>query len=402
MNWYYYIAWAVAVSQIPFLVFAIRNYLYAIAKYKKKRAYYTPRTAVIIPCKNLDRDFDRNIASFFAQDYDSYILWFVVADKEDPAYHELRKLTEELRSRSKAKDVQIFVSGQGQSCSQKVHNLLYCYRRIPGDVEVLAFADSDICVRSDWLRHLVNRLRLDQNGATSGYRWFIPKTNNLATLALSAINARVAQLLGNTRCNQAWGGSMAIKVQTFRELKLDEIWPKTLSDDLSLSWAVKSVRKKVEYVPGCLAPSYESTTWATLFEFARRQFIITRVAAPGTWWFGLISMLYSVLSLWVTTALALYARKNGDPNVVFYAAVPIIVFARQFASAILRQRMAGKLLWEHRPKMRFAAAADVLLFWIWSALLLLIIISSAFGRTICWRGIRYKLLGPNLTVVLHR
>jgi len=49
--------------------------------------------------------------------------------------------------------------------------------------------------------------------------------------------------------------------------------------------------------------------------------------------------------------------------------------------------------------MRAACAADILAFWLWSFLMLLLIISSAFGRTICWRGIRYKLLGPTEIVV---
>jgi hypothetical protein len=50
--------------------------------------------------------------------------------------------------------------------------------------------------------------------------------------------------------------------------------------------------------------------------------------------------------------------------------------------------------------MKAAMAADILLFWVWSILLLVIIISSAFGRTVTWRGIRYKLLGPTKTIVL--
>ncbi|MHC4483447.1 MAG: hypothetical protein ACYSW4_07860, partial [Planctomycetota bacterium] len=80
-----------------------------------------------------------------------------------------------------------------------------------------------------------------------------------------------------------------------------------------------------------------------------------------------------------------------------------------------RQKMAGKLLkYESRPSMtgedkrratgdgRRAMAADILFFWLWSLLLLFFIISSAFGRTIQWRGIRYKLLGPTETIVVGR
>jgi len=399
MDWYYYIALAAIASQLLFLFQAYSNYRYALNKYRRKRSWYRPRTVLIIPCKGLDSAFQENITSFFDQDYENYLLWFVVADESDPAYSELCKLKDRLSQSSKAQDVQVFVAGEGQSCSQKIHNLLYCYERVGDDIDVLAFADSDICVRINWLSHIVYPLRQSKNGAASGYRWFIPKQNNLASLALSAVNARIAQLLGNTRFNQAWGGSMAIRVDVFRKVGLDKIWPKALSDDLSLSRAVKKAGMKVVFVPACLVASYQSTTWRELFEFGRRQFIITRVSTPGTWWLGLFGNLYSVLGIWGAAGLAIYAATIQDKNLPLFAAVPAIFFVSQLSQAILRQKMIGKLLEKELLQTRAACAADILAFWVWSVLLLLFIATSALGRTICWRGIRYRLLGPTETIV---
>ncbi len=413
MDWYYYIALAAIASQLIFLLQTYNNYRYALNKYKRKRTWYRPRTVLIVPCKGLDPAFQKNIASFFDQDYENYLLWFVVAEESDPAYNELCSLKEQLSQNSQAQDVQLFVAGKGHSCSEKIHNLLHCYNKISDDIEVLAFADSDICVRSNWLSHLVYPLRQPKNGAATGYRWFIPKKNNLASLALSALNAKIAQLLGNTLFNQAWGGSMAIRVEVFRQVGLDKIWPKALSDDLSLTCAVKKAHLKVAFVPACLVASYESTTWQKLFEFGRRQFLITRISAPKAWWLGLCGSLYSVLGIWGTTGLAIYAAKIGHKNLPLFIAVPIIFFAGQLIRAILRQSMAGKLL-EHSQKGRLtvehqaipmtyigtARIVDILAFWIWAFVLLLLIVSSAFGRTICWRGIRYKLLGPLDTIKL--
>ncbi len=408
MDWYYYIALAAIVSQLLFLLQTRNNYRYAIKKHRKVRSWYRPRTVLIVPCKGLDSAFRENITSFFNLDYEDFLLWFVVAEASDPAYAELCELKDRLKAGSKAKDVQVFVAGTGQSCSQKIHNLLYCYKkigdspatRIGGQVDVLAFADSDVCVRSNWLSHLVYPLRKEKNGAASGYRWFIPKKNNLASLALSALNAKIAQLLGNTRFNQAWGGSMAIRVGVFRKLGLDKTWQKTLSDDLSLSGAVKKAGMKIAFVPACLVPSHEATGWRELFEFGRRQFLITRVSAPATWWFGLFSSLYSVLGLWGGAALALYAARIHSPHVLLFAAVPAVFFSGQLTRAVLRQRMARKLLGNEPHAMRAACAADCLAFWLWSLVLLLLIVSSAFGRTIYWRGIRYKLLSATETVVV--
>ena len=399
MDWYYYIALAAIISQLLFLLLTYSNYHYALAKYKKKRVWHELRAVLIVPCKGLDTDFQSNITSFFNQDYENHLLWFVVADESDPAYSELCKLKNQLSQTSKAQDVQIFIAGKGQSCSQKIHNLLYCYEKISDDIEVLAFADSDACVRSDWLSHLVYPLRQSKNGTATGYRWFIPKKNNLATLALSALNAKVAQLLGNTPFNQAWGGSMAIRVDVFRRLGLDKIWKKALSDDLSLSTAVKKAGMKVAFVPACLVASHESTTWSKLFEFSRRQFLITRIYAPKIWWFGLLSSLYSVLGIWGAAGLAIYAAMIQHKNLDLFVAVPIVFFVNQLGGAILRQRTAGILLKHERRAMRTACLADILACWLWSLLLLFFIISSAFGRTICWRGIRYKLLGPTNIIV---
>jgi len=399
MDWYYYIALAAIVSQLFFLFQTYNNYHYAVRKYKRERSWYRPRTVLIVPCRGLDSAFQQNITSFFEQDYENYLLWFVVGDESDPAYGELCQLKNRLSQTSKAQDVQVFVAGKSQTCSQKIHNLLYCYEKIGDDIDVLAFADSDICVQSNWLGHLVYPLRKAKNGAATGYRWYIPKKNNPASLALSAMNAKVAQLLGNTRFNQAWGGSMAIRVEAFRKLGLDKIWPKALSDDLSLSVAVKKAGLIVAFVPACLVASHEVTTWRKLFEFARRQFLITRVSAPRTWWFGLCSGFYSILGLWAAAGLAIYAGAVQNEHLLLFTAVPVVFFAGQLIRAILRQRMAGKLLEHERPKMKVARAADILAFWLWSVLMLFLIISSAFGRTICWRGIRYKLLGPTEIVV---
>lgn len=399
MGWYYYIALAAIFTQLAFFWLLYRNYRYALAKYKKKRLGFRPKTVLIIPCKGTHAEFESNISSFFQQDYEDYLLWFVLEDRCDDAYEKLSQLKQRLARTSKPCDVRVLIAGRATACGQKIHNLLFAYNQIPEDTQALAFADSDICVHPDWLSHLVYPLRQQKNGAASGYRWFIPQRNNLATLALSAINAKIAQLLGPSRFNQAWGGSMAIRLDVFRRIRLDKVWAKALSDDLTLSREVKKAGLKVAFVPACLAASYQTVNWTGLFEFARRQFLITRVTVPATWWFGLAGSLYSVLGLWAGAAVAVYAALINHKNWPLFAAVPVLFFAGHLWHCALRQRMITKLLQKHVRQMKFAILTDLLTGWIWSALLLLIIISSAFGRRIRWAGITYKLLGPTETVI---
>ncbi len=175
MDVLYAVTIALIFSQLLFLLFVSVNFRYALRKFRVKRDWYRPRTALIIPCKGIDEEFDKDIASFYAQDFENYLLWFVVSDKNDPAYGRLQELKNKLSGSSKAKDIRILTAGFAQTCGQKIFNLLYCYRLLPADVEVAAFADSDACVHSDWLNHLVYPLSKEKFGAAGGYRWFVPK-----------------------------------------------------------------------------------------------------------------------------------------------------------------------------------------------------------------------------------
>jgi len=382
----------VMIAEILFTIQVYCNFHYAIKKYRRKRLFRTS-CVLIVPCKGLDETFETNICSFYQQAYEGYKLWFVVEDKADIAYEVLLRLKDSYALTSSALDVRILVAGKTAGCSQKLHNLLYAYTQTDSDVKVLVFADSDACAGPDWLAQLVAPLRKSSIGLSSGYRWFVPKTNNLATLALSAMNAKVCQLLGNTRYNLAWGGSMAIRRADFERLDIPRLWARSLSDDLSLSRAVRKAKMRTRFVPACMIASYTSTTWSKLWEFARRQFIITRVYAPRLWLFGLLGALFSVAGLWGGLALMVYAIVVRPAFWLEYAAVGIVFLTCQILRAVIRQEMAFYLLEKDRDALRLARWADWLGFWAWDCLMLAVIAASAFGNTITWRNIRYRIHG---------
>jgi len=405
VEWYDAIALAAVLGQLAFAYYAVRNYRYVRATHRKTAPLADPpHVTLIVPCKGLDTQFEHNISAFFRQDHGNYGLIFVVQAQTDPAYDRLQSICERMAPEATTADVRILVAGLSTACSQKIHNLLYGIERISQETQIIAFADSDICPRHDWLRRLSRPLRRSLNrskiGLATGYRWFVPAEDNLATLALSAMNAAVAQLLGNSPFNHAWGGSMAVRVEDFRRLGLPDIWKSTLSDDLSLSQAIRKARMKVAFVAGCLAASHESMTWPDLVEFGRRQFLITRVYAPSTWWLGLISSLGAVVGLWGSVALALHARAVGTDHARLYALVPALFIAGHLLRAFLRQSMVARVFPEHTERLKAARRADILGFWLWSPLLLALILSSAFGRTIRWRGTRYRLVSSTRTEVL--
>jgi cellulose synthase/poly-beta-1,6-N-acetylglucosamine synthase-like glycosyltransferase len=396
-----YILIAAIAAQLLFTIQVINNYRYALQKSERQRTGYRPQCLLVVPCKGLDEAFDTNIRSFFEQDYQPYHLRFVVQEESDPAYKRLLELKSLYEPNCRAQSIEIRVAGLTQSCSQKLHNLLFAYEHRPETTEALVFADSDACAGPDWLAHIVYPLRKDKNGASGGYRCFVPGKNNLATLALASVNAKICQLLGNTRFNLAWGGSMAILVKNFAGLGINQIWQKALSDDLSLSRAVRKNGFKMVFVPACMIASYETTTWSKLWEFARRQFVITRIYAPGMWLFGLFSAIFAVVGLWGGLWLAIWATVTGYSYANLCLALPIVFFACQAFRAVLRQKLITALLPKDKEKLKRAILGDIFFFWLWAILLLLIILSSATGRVITWRGIRYRLNSPTDVSILN-
>ena len=179
-NIYNYLASIAVVAQLLFMLRVIKNYRYALRKASKVHTHYRPRTLLTVPCKGIDSEFDKNIRSIYALDYDNYYVNFVVEDESDEAYARLCQLKDELASSCKAIKVNVLVAGIAAGCSQKIHNLLFSVASAEDDVEVFAFADSDACLRENWLSHIVYPLRKSRQGASTGYRWFVPVENNMA------------------------------------------------------------------------------------------------------------------------------------------------------------------------------------------------------------------------------
>jgi hypothetical protein len=193
---------------------------------------------------------------------------------------------------------------------------------------------------------------------------------------------------------------MAIRTAVFKELNIDKVWSKTISDDLSLSYTIKLAGFKVAFVPACLAASYEQIDWKGLLEFGRRQFLITKVSAVWTWITGFLGSILGVFGPILTAGIGIYALLAEVKFAYLYVCVPFLLLLMQFLQAILRQTMLGKMLMEEREQMKKARTFDICMFWPMSYLFLIIMLTSVFGRTIHWRGIRYKLLGPTETVML--
>lgn len=365
-----------------------------------RRELYMPFASVFVPCRGLDDGLWMNFAALFLQHYPAYELLFVTDDAEDPALAVVQHVRETLGERSVAR-VRTVVAGPATDEGQKVHNLRAAVKEAAPESEVFVFVDTDARPRPDWLRSLVAPLADEATGAATGYRWFFPVRGGFASHLLSVWNASIASALGeNTRRNFCWGGSTAIRRETFERLNVEEAWRGALSDDYALTGVLQRAGLPVRFVPDCLTPSFEDATARRLFEFTTRQIKITRVYAPDLWRIVLISNLLFVVVFYGGVILAA-ARAALGLRFAWTLAVVGTIFLLGTWKSFFRLRAVALVLGDHHAHLRRGLWAHLLLWPVSSALFLANALAALLSRRIAWRGITYRLKSPRETEIIR-
>jgi len=358
-----------------------------------------PPAVVILPIKGVDAGFDDHIRRLLNQRYRRYRVMFVVESEADPAYAALQRYATGERGGAGLTDVRLIVAGLASRGGQKVHNQLAAMRQLTETDRVVVFADADAAPDGRWLWRLAIFLRRENVGVTTGYRCFTTTDGALPSRLLSVINSSVATLLGPSRRNFAWGGSMAFHRDGLAEQAVIESFDGALSDDYQLTRTCRAEGRRVYFVMRCLVASPTAVTWRRLFEFGRRQYLITRIHAPKIWWVGLAAT--SVyLAGWVA---AIAAAATRTPGWGWGLAAAALVYLADVGRAT-RRRAAAREAFDPATfdRLNPAFALDRWATPLTMAVHWLIILSSAVGRTINWAGVRYRMNRPRDVVIVDR
>ena len=359
---------------------------------------FTPSVDLICPCCGLDPSLDDNLRRILVQDYPDYKVIFTVADSTDPAVPVIRKLIDQFGPDRAC----LVVAGKATTCAQKIHNQLAAIRQGSRNAEVLAFVDSDIHPGPALLRHLVDPLVRPRIGVVTGYRWHVPTRHNLATTTLAYLNGIPAGAMGQHRLNHAWGGTMATRREHFDRLKIADIWSGAITDDLTLSSAAKKAKLKVMFEPKCFSASCDSFTWPQLFEFTRRQLMITRTCAPWLWLMLFGASLQYAITFWLGLFLTIWALHAGHPDLHLIWPIPVIVYALAVLKGACRLSNGYRAVPEHAQAIKRAAWMDIIASPFANLVMLICLIASALTKTITWRGITYRLHGSGKTEIISR
>ncbi len=364
----------------------------------KEYLQFTPFATVFVPCRGVDRGLKENINAIFAQDYPKFEVVFVTDRGDDPSIATIEAARREFTGSVPA--MRIMIAGPAIDCGQKVHNLRAAIAEADSQSEIFVFVDTDARPSANWLRFLAGPLHDPNLGATTGYRWFVPVLGGLASHLCSVWNGAIASALGESlEKNFCWGGSTAIRRDTFSQCRVIEYWRGTVSDDFALTGALHESGLPIKFVPQCLTASLQDCTLRELIEFTTRQLKITRAYASHLWRGVLIGSIFFVLVFFGGFALvivrALLGLSFAKPLLLL-----LIILALGSMKSYFRLRAVSRVVREDRIGSVGATLAHLTLWPLASLLYLYNALAAVVSRRITWRGITYELKSPTETVIL--
>ncbi len=354
----------------------------------------TPFVTIFAPCKGIDHGMQENFDALLQQDYPEFEVVFIIDDADDPA-----AVVIESAWREAERHVKLVVAPKATESSQKVENLREGVLHADERSKVFAFVDSDARPSRDWLRNLVAPLANETVGAATGYRWFISEQETFASEMRNMWNASIASALGpNRSTNFCWGGSTAIRRDAFDRLNIRERWHGTVSDDFTVTRAIKEADLEIVFVPRALTASIENSTWRELFEFTTRQMKITRVYLSKLWVASFLgSGLFTVVMIAALLIMILSSKNDLPVAAAMFTLLAVTFFS--IGKSWLRMNAVRLVLPQFDAKLRRQFLPQITLWSLTPALFLLNCFVAFFSHRIYWRGTTYDMISLEETRV---
>ncbi len=354
---------------------------------RRKQGFH-PRVCLIMPCKGNEPGLEKNLEAALQQNYGNYHAIMVTDSTHDPAYD----VAKSVLARHPERISQLCTSDISIAASGKVAALLTALDEDKGQTDVYAILDSDALIPARWLEDLVDPLKDESVGATTGFRWYFPSHRGFWSYVEAAWNAAGTNLLFNNRYNFPWGGAMAVRAETLDRIRIRQVWSTAVSDDLTLNYALRKHGYRILFLPQCAVATFNHTNLHDFLNWATRQTTLTRAFNRGLWNYalaayaffdfvfllGLVSVLLGamVAPAWFVPSALLFTPsvfgilRSAKRNSTFSRAMP--EFKEEFERTGLRQ-----------------AIASFIVPWVMTYC----IIKSARTHEIEWRGRIYRLTG---------
>ena len=350
--------------------------LVAVLFWDRRRAPTTlpqrPPVTVLKPLCGAEPGLYSNLRSFCEQDYPAYQMVFGVRDPADPAL----AVVEQLRLAFPSLPIDVVVNPQLHGSNFKVSNLINMLTRAKHDV--LAIADSDTRVGSDYLR-LVTVPLLDHSVGlvTSIYR-DVPTGSIWSRLGAMYIHewympsVLLAWLFGHQ--GYVSGQTICLRRDTLQAVGGLQSFANYLADDHRLGELVSGLGLRIVLSPYVVRADHHESSWGSLARHELRWMRTIRALRPRSYCFLFLSF-----SLPLAIVGILLAAAPTSVSIAAWALFLVTVVARLVLHCVPWLRGDRPLV----ADLWLVPAQDLLLVWVW--------LQAFFISRISWRGIEFDI-----------
>jgi hypothetical protein len=342
-----------------------------------------PPAAVIVAVKGVSPTTLVFFEKLLGQAYADFKIIAAVEAEDDPAAALIRNLEKVAPGK-----ISLTIAGRVTQGGQKVANLLAALDRLDDRDEIVVFTDADTLPDANWLGRLVSALVDAGFEAVSGYRWMVPVDGTLASAFVAAANTSIVTApRAPLPINLCWGGSVALRTETLKNIDIRKYWDGAISDDLQMTRALKEHGIKIYSPRQSLLLSPVAFDWPSAFAFGIRQYRLCYLHFPWLWVFGIFCLLTPILSLPIAVSLAL----EGDPGAIAILGLSLICGELRFRC---RRRIAQSLFGPKKAGYeRLTGQVDRWLRPLWWVFHGLCALAAPLSRKIHWAGVDYHVLG---------
>jgi len=352
-----------------------------------------PKVAVILSLRGRDPYLDQCLRNLIKQDYPDFQIYLVVDSETDPAWDSIRKI------RSEFGDVMIVdtLKYRRPTCSLKNSSLIQAINALPLDVEVVALVDADAIVSPTWIRSLVAPMANPEVGCTTGIRWFAPTESSFGSRLRCYWNHVAASMIHASHI--PWGGSMAVRRNLLDEGLADE-WSRMFCEDAHTINYLRRKGVKLVYVPEATIPNREDVSVASCIRFVNRQMLIFRLYNSN--WNWLVLSIFLAASLRITHDLLIVKAlilTDFFSLACLVCCHPLILLVTRYEVSRL-DRIVRQTVKNQGQVIPSNPLPDLFGYFCVEIVFLTSVIAALFTQFAVWRGIRYRIRGPEEITLL--
>jgi ceramide glucosyltransferase len=348
--------------------------LLAMLVWRRRRAVIRPQrlppVTVLMPLCGAEPGLYEQLRSFCRQDYPEFQIVFGMRDPADPAHSVVERLVQEFPSIP----IDVVVNPQQHGSNRKISNLINMLARARH--EVLAMADSDVCVGPDYLATVTARLLDRDVGLVTCISRGVPTQGIWSRLGAMYINewyvpsVLLAWLFGYR--GYVSGQSLCLRRDTLQGIGGLQAIADHLAEDYRLGELVRDSGLRIELSPYVVRAEHHEPDLASLTRHEIRWMRTLRALRPGSFRFLFLGFVLPLAVFGIALACA-----QSTFSLAAWALFATAVIARLAMHFMHRMGDDRSLL----ADFWLVPVRDLLICWVWYR--------SLFTSRITWRGTEF-------------